>query len=162
SGVVLATKGAPVAKIAGEGAMAPALDLAFEARLKAAAQLPKTPVTHTETVDLTGSDADYSWGVNGKRDMLGTLFEVRQGERVEVTLVNKTMMAHPMHLHGHYFKIVAIGPTRIDGALRDTILVPPKAQVTIMFDADNPGSWAFHCHHLYHMNAGMMAIMKYI
>jgi len=74
---------------------------------------------------------------------------------------NTTGMAHPMHLHGHYFKVVAIGNARIDGALRDTVLVPPLETVTIMFDAGNPGTWAFHCHHLYHMAAGMMTQLSY-
>ena len=47
------------------------------------------------------------------------------------------------------------------GALRDTVLVPPGDAVTVAFDADNPGNWAFHCHHLYHRNAGMMASIRY-
>jgi FtsP/CotA-like multicopper oxidase with cupredoxin domain len=66
-----------------------------------------------------------------------------------------------MHLHGHYFKVIAIGGTAIDGAIRDVVLVPPMQTVTVAFDADNPGSWAFHCHHLYHMNAGMMGSIAY-
>jgi FtsP/CotA-like multicopper oxidase with cupredoxin domain len=66
-----------------------------------------------------------------------------------------------MHLHGHYFKVVAIDGQRIRGAIRDTVLVPPGSAVTIMFDALNPGTWAFHCHHLYHMNAGMMGTIAY-
>jgi FtsP/CotA-like multicopper oxidase with cupredoxin domain len=74
---------------------------------------------------------------------------------------NMTSMAHPMHLHGHHFQIVGIGPKRIEGAVRDTVLVPPGAAVTIGFDASNPGTWAFHCHHLYHQNAGMMGTVAY-
>ena len=66
-----------------------------------------------------------------------------------------------MHLHGHHFQIVAVGPTRIEGAMRDTVLVPVDGSVTIAFDADNPGSWAFHCHHLYHQNSGMMGAVAY-
>jgi FtsP/CotA-like multicopper oxidase with cupredoxin domain len=64
-------------------------------------------------------------------------------------------------MHGHYFKVVALNDRRIDGALRDTVLVPPGESVTIRFDADNPGNWAFHCHHLYHMNSGMMGAIRY-
>jgi FtsP/CotA-like multicopper oxidase with cupredoxin domain len=74
---------------------------------------------------------------------------------------NMTGMSHPMHLHGHYFRVVGIDGQRINGALRDTVLVPPGTAVTIQFDADNPGTWAFHCHHLYHMNAGMMGAIAY-
>ena len=74
---------------------------------------------------------------------------------------NMTGMSHPMHLHGHYFQVTAIGDTPLDGAFRDVILVPPMEPVTVTFDADNPGTWAFHCHHVYHMNAGMMGTISY-
>ena len=110
---------------------------------------------------LTGGGADYVWGLNGKSMMHDTMFTVRQGERIAVMMHNMTGMAHPMHLHGHYFKVVAIGNTRIDGAIRDSVLVPPGETVTVTFDADNPGTWAFHCHHAYHMNAGMMGTITY-
>jgi FtsP/CotA-like multicopper oxidase with cupredoxin domain len=71
------------------------------------------------------------------------------------------MMSHPMHLHGHVFQIVEINGKAIAGAVRDTILVPPKATVKVAFDADNPGLWAFHCHNLYHMAAGMFSTLVY-
>ena len=70
-------------------------------------------------------------------------------------------MAHPMHLHGHYFKVAAINNVTIEGASRDTVLVPPSTFVTIRLAADNSGNWAFHCHDLYHMNAGMMGAIRY-
>jgi FtsP/CotA-like multicopper oxidase with cupredoxin domain len=118
-------------------------------------------VARTEMVMLTGGGPDYLWGLNGKPSMHDIIFKIKEGERYEVMMHNMTSMAHPMHLHGHYFRIVAIDGKRFRGALRDTVLVPPAAAVTIQFDADNPGSWAFHCHHLYHMNAGMMAAIAY-
>lgn len=161
TGLILATPGTAIAKLEGQAAVAAALDLSFERRLRAVGQLPDEPVSRTEMLMLTGGGADYSWGLNGKTGMHDTIFTVKQGERVEVMMHNMTNMAHPMHLHGHYFKVVAIGQERIDGALRDTVLVPPMETVTIMFDADNPGNWAFHCHHLYHMNAGMMGAIRY-
>ena len=74
---------------------------------------------------------------------------------------NGSMMAHPMHLHGHHFQVVAINGNRFSGAVRDTVLVPPMQSVTIAVDAENPGKWAFHCHHLYHMVSGMMAFLEY-
>jgi FtsP/CotA-like multicopper oxidase with cupredoxin domain len=162
TGLVLATAGAKMARIAPEAtAMAAALELSLERTLRAAGKLPDDPVTRTEVLMLTGGGADYVWGLNGKPSMHDTVFTVKQGERIEVMIRNMTGMAHPMHLHGHYFKVVGIGPMRIDGALRDTVLVPPEETVTIMFDANNPGTWAFHCHHLYHMNAGMMGAVAY-
>ncbi|MGH6908252.1 MAG: multicopper oxidase family protein, partial [Aestuariivirga sp.] len=162
TGLVLATAGAQIGKITPEAeAAASALDLTFERGLRAAGKLPEEPVTRAEVLELTGGGADYVWGLNGKPSMHETLFTVREGERIEVIMRNLTGMAHPMHLHGHYFKVVGLNNARIDGALRDTVLVPPSESVTIMFDANNPGRWAFHCHHLYHMNSGMMGTVAY-
>jgi FtsP/CotA-like multicopper oxidase with cupredoxin domain len=163
SGIIIQAGDGAVTKISDRGEDADVLDLNIEAKLKSVAQVLAEPVTHSEIVQLTGGAENYSWGFNGKSRMMhDALFNVRQGERVEMTLQNMTSMAHPMHLHGHYFKIVAIGEKRIDGAVRDTILVPPGERVAIQFDADNPGNWAFHCHHLYHQNSGMMAAMGYV
>jgi FtsP/CotA-like multicopper oxidase with cupredoxin domain len=161
-GIYLKSGHGAVAKILDQGEAGDALDLSFEAKYKALAQFTKDPVTHLETVALTGGDNNYNWGFNGTPMMHETLFNVREGDRVEVILQNLTSMAHPMHLHGHYFKVVGINDMRINGAVRDTILVPAGDRVTIQFDADNPGLWAFHCHHLYHMNSGMMAAMGYV
>jgi FtsP/CotA-like multicopper oxidase with cupredoxin domain len=86
---------------------------------------------------------------------------VKAGDRVEIAMRNQTTMAHPMHLHGHHFQVVAINGRRFAGAMRDTALVTPRDSVTIAFDASNPGRWAFHCHHLYHMVTGMMSILAY-
>jgi FtsP/CotA-like multicopper oxidase with cupredoxin domain len=161
TGIFLATHGAAIEKLASAGDTAPMLDLLFERNLKSVAVLPDEPVTRTEIVDLTGGGGDYVWGLNGKASMHDTVFTVHEGERVDVVMRNATTMAHPMHLHGHYFKIVKLNDIKIDGALRDTVLIPAGQSVTIRFDADNPGNWAFHCHHLYHMNAGMMGAIRY-
>jgi FtsP/CotA-like multicopper oxidase with cupredoxin domain len=85
-----------------------------------------------------------------------------KGQRVEIELVNHSMMAHPIHLHGHAFQVVAIDGRTIQGAVRDTVLVPPMmGRVRIAFDADNPGRWPLHCHNLYHMATGMMMEFRY-
>jgi FtsP/CotA-like multicopper oxidase with cupredoxin domain len=161
SGIVLQSGDGKVEKI-GEGHHpADALDLVLESQLKSVAGLPDTPVSRTEMLMLTGGGSDYVWGLNGKASMHDVLFEVREGERYEIMMHNMTGMAHPMHLHGHYFRVVGIDGKRFNGALRDTVLVPTGAAVTIQFDADNPGTWAFHCHHLYHMNSGMMGAVAY-
>jgi FtsP/CotA-like multicopper oxidase with cupredoxin domain len=100
--------------------------------------------------------ADYTWGIAG--DPL----TVRHGERIEIDMMNMSMMAHPMHLHGHHFQVTAIGGESFAGAVRDTVLVPPMQTVRIAFDAFNPARhWAFHCHHLYHMASGMMTTLSY-
>ena len=104
---------------------------------------------------------EYTWTLNGAKFGEHAPLMVGKGERVEITLRNDTEMAHPMHLHGHHFQVVAINGKRMSGAVRDTVLVPIGQNVTIAFDADNPGYWALHCHHLYHMAAGMMTSVKY-
>jgi FtsP/CotA-like multicopper oxidase with cupredoxin domain len=73
-----------------------------------------------------------------------------EGQRIEIDLINHSMMAHPMHLHGHAFQLIAIDGRKINGAVRDTVLVMPMSRVRITFDANNPRRWPFHCHNLYH------------
>jgi FtsP/CotA-like multicopper oxidase with cupredoxin domain len=161
AGIVLKSGDGTVMKLSAQGDKAPALDLALEPQLRSIAELPENPVSRTDIVMLTGGGTDYVWGLNGKAMMHDTLMNVREGERYELIMHNMTNMAHPMHLHGHYFRVVEIDGQRFEGAIRDTVLVPPNAQVAIQFDADNPGTWAFHCHHLYHMSSGMMAAISY-
>ena len=124
-------------------------------------ELKKAKIAQRELVMLTGGNDGYQWGFNGKPMMHEVLFRVKHGTRVELTTHNITSMAHPMHLHGHYFQVTAINGQAFEGALRDTVLIPPDNIVSVEFDADNPGTWAFLCHHLYHMNSGMMAAMAY-
>ena len=84
---------------------------------------------------------------------------VKYGDRVRFNYINKTPMVHPMHLHGHFVQVVNGQGDR--GPLKDTVLVPPKAKLSVEFLADNPGVWAFHCHNLYHMAAGMFTELRY-
>jgi FtsP/CotA-like multicopper oxidase with cupredoxin domain len=104
----------------------------------------------------------YAWSMNGEMWPHITPLMVKQGQRVEFELVNRTMMAHPIHLHGHAFQVIAIDGRPFQGAVRDTVLVMPRSgRVRIAFDADNPGRWAFHCHNLYHMQTGMLMEVRY-
>ncbi|MHB0954668.1 MAG: multicopper oxidase domain-containing protein, partial [Allorhizobium sp.] len=105
---------------------------------------------------LSGSMSGYNWQIGGA-DRL----RARRGDRLRLAMSNMSMMGHPMHLHGHHFQVVAINGVPIDGAVRDTVHVPPMARVEIEFVADNPGRWPFHCHHLYHMASGMMSFVQY-
>ena len=157
TGIVLRPAGAAVAKLATTADVdAPVLDLALEAQLRAIAPLASRPADKTFEMALTGDMAAYRWGLKTNPPLV-----VDPGDRVEVTLRNSSMMAHPMHLHGHHFQVVAIDGQRFAGALRDTVLLPPNRRVTIAIDAVNPGQWAFHCHHLYHMATGMMSTFAY-
>jgi FtsP/CotA-like multicopper oxidase with cupredoxin domain len=162
TGIVLATKDAAIARVPDRAAEAtPAVDLALESGLKAAVPLSVRPADRTHRLELGGGMMPFVWTLNGKRFGEDTPLPVEAGERVEILLVNPTSMAHPMHLHGHVFQVVGIGDQPVQGALRDTVLVPAGGRVSIAFDADNPGHWAFHCHNLYHMQAGMMTSVRY-
>jgi FtsP/CotA-like multicopper oxidase with cupredoxin domain len=162
TGIVLAAPGAPVSRLAAEAAdNAPPVDLSLETRLEAVAPLaPRAPdVKHR--VILAGAMAPYAWSLNGEYWPNITPLMIAHGQRVAIEMVNHSMMAHPMHLHGHAFQVVAINGAPLAGAVRDTVLVPPMGSVTIAFDADNPGRWAFHCHNLYHQVTGMMTEVRY-
>ncbi len=161
TGFVLATANGNVSRVGGEAAEAvPAVGLDLERRLKATRPLVAGPADRHHTLTITEAP-DYVWLLNGAPHGDHVPLEVRQGERVEITLEDQTTMAHPMHLHGHHCQVVAINGERVSGAMRDTVLVPAQGNVTIAFDADNPGKWALHCHHLYHMAAGMMTTVEY-
>jgi FtsP/CotA-like multicopper oxidase with cupredoxin domain len=165
TGIILATAGATVFRIP-DRAVTPAgaLGLELERRLAAADQSIAAAATRPlrrHVLELTGSMMGFVWGFNGRRFGEDTPLAVRQGERVEIELVNRTDMSHPIHLHGHPFQVVAIDDSALAGAVRDTVLVPASDSVTIAFAADNPGHWAFHCHNLYHMAAGMMTSVRY-
>ena len=163
TGLIVASPGAAIAKLAeASDAPAPALSSEFEAGLRALTPLPQAEGLRSEMLHLGGGGADYLWTLNGSSAMHATILTARAGERIEIAMMNMTNMAHPMHLHGHHFQITGVLGRRIAGAMRDTVLVPPMETITIAFDANNPGTWAFHCHHLYHMNSGMMGVMAYV
>jgi FtsP/CotA-like multicopper oxidase with cupredoxin domain len=163
TGIVLATTGAKIGKISPKAAKAsPVLALDLERSLRAATPLEPRHNARTIPVELGGDMMRYDWRMNGEVYGRNTPLKVIAGERVEIVMSNASMMSHPMHLHGHHFQVVAIDGERFSGAMRDTVLVPPMKSVTIAFDANNPGRWAFHCHNLYHMQAGMMGEVRYV
>ena len=161
TGFVLATKNGRVERLSAEAhAKAEPVGLDLERRLRAAAPLAERPADRRHTLTITEAPG-YVWRLNGRVHGEHTPLPVRPGERVEITFVDQTTMAHPMHLHGHSFQVVAIDGHRFSGAVRDTVLVPARGTVTIAFDAGNPGKWALHCHQLYHMAGGMMTTVEY-
>ena len=162
TGIVLATPGAPIIKLADAADQAiPAIDNSLEAQLVAATPLAARPADVTHRLGLAGSMAPYQWSFDGRTWKDHVPLGAKPGQRVAVELVNRSMMAHPMHLHGHHFQVIALNGTPISGAVRDTVLVPVGGSVTFAFDADNPGRWLFHCHNLYHMATGMMTELAY-
>ena len=161
TGLILATRDAAIAKVS-DTADQPigAIEQEVAMRYLSAAPLPARKADSLLMVDLTGSMMTYRWGIGDAASPHQHLL-VQQGERVEMTLTNRTAMSHPMHLHGHHFQVVAIDGVRVAGVVRDTELVPVGGSVTLAFDADNPGKWMFHCHNLYHMLSGMMTQVRY-
>ncbi len=161
TGIVLATASAPISRITENGRDTPAVDNSLEARLNAANPLPPHAPDIVRTINLGGDMKPYAWTLNDGYWSNIEPVMLRKGQRVEIDIINNTMMAHPMHLHGHTFQVVAIDGRPVQGAVRDTILVPVMGRVRIAFDADNPGRWALHCHNLYHMMTGMMTEFRY-
>jgi FtsP/CotA-like multicopper oxidase with cupredoxin domain len=163
TGMVLAAGAAAIARILDTAAQAaPAITLDLERRLRAVEPLTPRKADRVHMIDLTGDMANYVWSINNvpwTKDV--PPLPVAQGERVELVIVNKTPMPHPMHLHGHEFQVVEIDGQRFQGAVRDTVLVRPNGRVVVAFDANNPGWWAFHCHLLYHLAAGMFTTFRY-
>jgi FtsP/CotA-like multicopper oxidase with cupredoxin domain len=157
TGVVLATPGAAIARLAEEaGIAAPHADLSLDAALRARDPLPAKAADRTYRFAL-GEGPNYEWTINGQVHHQARPLAARIGERVELQFMNPSSMMHPMHLHGHHFQVVATRGGRFSGPLRDTVIVPPHAPVTVAVDFDKPGGWYLHCHHLYHMARGMMA-----
>jgi FtsP/CotA-like multicopper oxidase with cupredoxin domain len=162
TGIILAASGALVSRVDAEASdNAPPVDLSLERSLEAFTPLAPRPPDVTHRVILTGGMAPYRWSMNGEHWPDIKPLMIAKGQRVAIELVNHTMMAHPMHLHGHAFQVTNLNGAPLAGAVRDTVLVPPKGSVNIAFDADNPGRWAFHCHNLYHMMTGMMTEVRY-
>ena len=164
TGIVLAAGGLAIARIPDTtGAASPALTLDLEHRLRAAEPLKPRKADRVHTLNLTGDMARYIWSINNvawNKDV--PPLPIAKGERVELVMINQTKMPHPMHLHGHEFQVVEIDGKRFSGAVRDTVLVTPGRRVVIAFDANNPGLWAFHCHLLYHLDAGMFTTFRYV
>ena len=126
-------------------------------------RLPARAADRELAIRLDGDMRDYRWTVNGRRfdpgDIRASALDVRDGERVRLTMENRSMMFHPMHLHGHTFQLRG---RRLDGPRKDTVVVRPMETVVAEFDADNPGQWVLHCHNIYHAEAGMTSIVSYV
>ena len=109
-----------------------------------------------ETLTLNGQMRPYAWGLNGAVFGSGAPLRTSAGRRLRVHMINETMMAHPMHVHGHTWSLPASG-----GLRKDTGLVLPMQTITADMEADNPGRWAYHCHNIYHAEIGMMTSLDY-
>jgi len=113
----------------------------------------KRPPEREIIIRLTGNMERYIWTINGVRFQDADPIQMKLGERVRLTFINETMMDHPMHLHGMWMELLdAMG---VPAARKHTISMAPADTISVDITADALGTWAFHCHLLYHMKAGM-------
>jgi len=119
------------------------------------AKLPRRKIT----LHLTGDMNRYIWSFDGKTIAQEPYVMIKKGEIIELELVNDTMMHHPIHLHGHFFRLL-MGNGRYS-PLKHTVDVPPMSKRTVEFEANEAKDWMFHCHILYHMMSGMARVFRY-
>ncbi|OYZ21749.1 MAG: hypothetical protein B7Y39_08580 [Bdellovibrio sp. 28-41-41] len=121
--------------------------------------LPKNAKIHDFKLVLDGDMRRYVWHINGKTISEDRIITVNPGEIVRFTYQNDSMMYHPMHLHGHFFRV--INKNGDYSPMKHTVDVPPMTSRTIEFYTDEVGQWMLHCHNLYHMDTGMARVVKY-
>ena len=110
-------------------------------------------------IHLTGNMERYMWSFDGLQfSQVDKPIAFKYGERLRMTLVNDTMMSHPIHLHGMFFDLVTAEDDH--KPRKHTIVVKPADKLSLDISANAPGDWAFHCHLLYHMHAGMMQVVS--
>jgi len=120
--------------------------------------LPPGPFTQLH-FNLTGNMNRYVWTINNKTVSETDYIKIKRGENVRIILYNNTMMRHPMHLHGHFFRV--LNGNGDYAPLKNTLDIMPMETDTLEFRGDAYGDWFFHCHILYHMMSGMGRIFEY-
>lgn len=138
-------------------------------------QRPPTPYAKLEALEVTtldkkrpwrevyltlnGDMRSYIWSFNGKTLSEEDKIPIKKGENVRFIFDNKTMMHHPLHLHGHFFRVVNENGSH--SPLKHTVDIAPLGKSVIEFAADYEKDWLFHCHILYHMMSGMTRVVNY-
>ena len=121
--------------------------------------LPLRNITREITLNLTGDMERYVWSIDNEILSAENSIKIRRGENIRFVLKNKTMMHHPMHLHGHFFRV--LNGKKEYSPLKHTVDVPPMGQQIIEFEANEYQDWFFHCHILYHAKSGMARVVSY-
>ncbi len=121
--------------------------------------LPADAPVRNMLFNLTGNMYRYTWSLNGVPVSETDKIMIERGEVIRITMNNLTMMHHPMHLHGHYFRVV--NENGAHSPLKHTVNVAPMQKVVIEFLANEYNDWFFHCHVLYHINSGMARVFSY-
>ena len=118
---------------------------------------------------MMGMGHDASWAINGMsmtgdgQASMPPLLTLQNGRSYLLTLRNDTAWWHPMHLHGHSFRVISRNGVSVPHRQwADTVLIPPKETVDIAFVADNPGDWMLHCHVTDHQVSGMMTVLRIV
>jgi len=115
----------------------------------------RRPPTRQFDLHLTGNMHKYIWGFDGKKWSQSNMIRFQYGERLRINMINDTMMSHPIHLHGMWMDLYAGAKDYGDNPRKHTVIVQPAELLTVDISVDAPGQWAFHCHLLFHMEAGM-------
>jgi hypothetical protein len=121
--------------------------------------LPVQNKTREVVLNLTGDMENYIWTINNKILKESDKILIRKGENVTFIMNNKTMMNHPMHLHGHFFRV--LNQQGEYSPLKHTVNVAPNDTTIIEFEANEEKDWFFHCHILYHLKSGMARVVSY-
>lgn len=121
--------------------------------------LPEKAPVREIRLTLDGDMERYVWFLNNKPLAETDHILIREGEVVRFILINRTMMHHPMHLHGHFFRV--LNGQGDHAPLKHTVDVAPMSTTVIEFYGNEVGDWLFHCHLLYHMKSGMMRLVHY-
>ncbi len=119
------------------------------------AHLPRRKIT----LHLTGDMDRYVWSFDGKTMAREPYILIKKGEIIELELINDSMMHHPIHLHGHFFRLLTGQGGR--SPLKHTVDVPPMSKRVVEFEANEEKDWLLHCHILYHMMSGMGRVFRY-
>jgi FtsP/CotA-like multicopper oxidase with cupredoxin domain len=109
-------------------------------------------------IHLTGNMDRFMWSIDGVPFENAGPIRANYGERIRLTMANDTMMNHPMHLHGMFMELENGQGEMIPTV--HTVNVKPAERLSLLFTADAPGKWAFHCHILYHMEVGMFRVFE--
>ena len=144
------------------GASEPARPLSPYDKFRAASPRPVAATHRDLTLKLTGDMMRYEWTFDGTLPADAEALRLKAGEALRIRLVNNTMMHHPIHFHGHFFRLVDHdGPDPTTAPRKHTLDVPPMSVRTIEFTADEgTGDWLLHCHLLYHHTSGMMRVIR--
>jgi len=121
--------------------------------------LPDTENVREIELRLSGDMESYNWSFNDVPLSRADKIKIKKGEVIRFRFINETMMHHPLHLHGHFFRVLT-GNGEYD-PLKHTVNIKPLENKTIEFFANEEKDWFFHCHNLYHAKAGMARVVSY-